>query len=255
MASLFDVVSGLEIKPRDDYTATGLIGALNAEVVLSPRGSNRVAVSLLGSSSPNLVVSFEGSIDGSNYVAIPAIRQDTVAIQLTHTVNSTVATVFMIASSGWNLIRVRISTYTAGQVTVSMRGAVGADAGIPVAMPPYPSSVHVTNFAGANAGVTLTLGAPGAGLRHYITKIKIDRSYNVVGVASGTINLVTTTNLNGSPVFAFGQTVAVQGTMETQQFDFASPLQASAQNVATTIVAPVQLQTAWRLSAWYFIAP
>lgn len=255
MAIITDTVSGLEVRLRDDYTASGTLNALNAEVVLSCRGSNQVMVGLIGAAGPNLIVAFEGTIDGTNYVNIPGVRFDTSALQLLHTVNVTTLVVYCVPCAGWNLVRVRVSTYTAGSVAVTMRGTIAAELGINLQRPVFPATLHVTNTAAVNTACTTTLPAPGVGLRQYIIKIKIDRLYSVVGVAAAAANNVTTSNLVGSPIFPFGQAASPQGTLESQIIDFAAPIPASGTNGTVTLVCPAQLQTIWRASAWYYVAP
>lgn len=251
---------GAEVNVRDDYiVGPSVLGALNAEAVLECRGSNEILIDLRTAAAV-ATVSFEGSIDGTNYVAVPAV---VVSQNLTNTpwYNTILSFAFTVAAnlqvavpcSGFRLVRARVSAYTSGTVTVVLRGSIGTE--LPIARPPYPAIVHGTNTAAVNTAVTLTLASPGTGLRHYIKKLKIDRLYSVLGVAAAAANNVTTTNLVGAPIFPFGQSAAVQGTIESQQIDFEAPMAAAAQATATTFVAPAQLQTIWRVSAWYYVAP
>lgn len=246
---------GSEVNVRDDYTASGAVGALNAEVVLDLRGCNQVAIDFRSGAAVNLTVAYEASIDGTNYIAVPAFVVPTLVAALSSAIAAAGSVQAIAPVGGYRYFRARVSAYTSGSVTVSLRGSVAADLGIPAARPPYPATTHVTATAAVNTGVTLTLAAPGAGLRHFVTKFRIDRLYSVVGVAGAAANNVTTTNLSGSPIFPVGQTAAPAGTMETLTQDFNPPLQATAQNTATTFVAPAQLQTIWRLNAFYYVAP
>ena len=258
MASIVDVGTGLEVKIRDDYVATGTVGALNAEVAISCRGSNQVVMSFVGPPTPNMVISFEGSVDGTNYVAIPGVKSDTGVIGVSATINTTVPAVYIVPCAGFQLVRARVSTYTTGSVTAVLRAtaATGPGLGLEKGPTPYPAILHVTATAAMNTAATCSLPGAGVGLRHYITRIRIERLYSVVGVAAAAATNVTTTNMPGSPIFGFSQAAAAQGTMEVADMDFSgAPIQVSSANTATTIVGPAQLQTIWRISAWYYVAP
>lgn len=110
----------------------------------------------------------------------------------------------------------------------------------------------VTGTAAVNTGLTITLPAV-AGRFHYITHIEINKFYSVIGVAGAPV-VVTTTNLQGSPAFTFDQSAAGAGTMSSKQIAPVTPIRSAVMNTATTIVAPVQLQTIWRITVWYYVA-
>lgn len=253
MATITDAAGNIVLL-RDDYTAIGTLGGLNAEVLLDVRGSNQVLVDLrttLGA----LTVSVEGTVDGTNYVALPAVRIDTLAVVLSVVSATTLAVSLVVPSGGWQRIRLRVSAYTSGNIVAIMRGSVAAVPSLPAQLPPYPATLHVTATAAAGAAATLSLPAPGAGLRQYVTHVRLERFQAALGVAAATPVLVTTTNLPGAPVFSFSQRAAEQGAIEIGAYDYGTPLQAAAANTALTIVAPVQAQTLWRLSAHYYVAP
>jgi hypothetical protein len=119
-----------------------------------------------------------------------------------------------------------------------------------------PTDQWVTATAAVNTGSTLTLPAAGAGLFHYITGIELVKLYNVVGVAAGAGNIITSTNLPGSPSWTTEQLASAAGTAVTViKYSLAgNPLKVVAANTATTFVAPIQLQTIWRWNVSYFVA-
>lgn len=137
--------------------------------------------------------------------------------------------------------------------------AVAADPAFVVQHAPQradASVLAVTATAAVNTALTLTLPAPAAGLFHYITSIQITKLYSVVGVAAGAGVLITTTNLPGNPVWTTEQLASAAGTAATVvNLVPATPLKSSVAATATTIVAPQQLQTIWRINVTYYTAP
>lgn len=113
----------------------------------------------------------------------------------------------------------------------------------------------MTAVGAAAAAVTLTLPAPGAGLRQYLTYLSINRFSSVLLTAAAAPVTVTTTNLPGSLAFSFAADAAVLGALDRWREDFAFPIASSAQNTATTIVCPATTGVIWRATAGYYIAP
>lgn len=66
---------------------------------------------------------------------------------------------------------------------------------------------------------------------------------------------ITTTNLPGSLAFSFEADAALAGTLARYREDFAYPIAAAAQNVATTIVCPATTGVIWRITAGFYVAP
>ncbi len=117
------------------------------------------------------------------------------------------------------------------------------------------SNLWVSGTSAVNAALTVTLPAV-SGQFHYITSIQIQKLYNVIGVASATGNIITTTNLPGNPAFTTEQLASAAGTVVTVvSLSMTSPIKSSVVNTATTIVMPQQLQTIWRANVNYYTAP
>jgi len=124
-----------------------------------------------------------------------------------------------------------------------------------------------TTFAGAvttgigtatgasGAVVTLTLTSPGAGLRHYVTYVSINRYAAALLTASATPVVVTTTNFPGALAFTFPADAAALGTLFQLQEDFTYPIASSALATNTTIVCPATTGVIWRVSAGFYVAP
>jgi len=120
----------------------------------------------------------------------------------------------------------------------------------------HPASTKmVTVTAAVNTAVTLTLPAPAAGLFIHITDLEVVKLYAVIGVASGAGVIITSTNLPGTPAWTTEQVVGAEGSaVKVVKLTPTTPLKATAAAVAVTVVAPLQLQTIWRINCTYFEA-
>lgn len=99
------------------------------------------------------------------------------------------------------------------------------------------STLMVVAKSAANAIVTATLPAPGAGLFHYITWLRIVRMCTTAITGTAVLD-VTTTNLATSVTFSTGNACAVGSTNPVVESNFSSPMQSTTANTATTIVCP-----------------
>lgn len=234
----------------DARVAGATLGALNAEIVMDLNGQ-AVAVFDVRTAAMNGTLVFEGTVDGSNYVGLPGINIATEAALAAVVITTTHGALYVVGVSGLRRIRCRVSAYTSGNCVVTARGSRSDFA---IYARPVPSSLAVTATAAVNAGATCTLPAPGAGLFHYVTSIQLVKLYNVVGVAAGAGVIVTSTNLPGNQAWTTEQDAAAAGVARTViDRSFSNPLKSSAANVATTFVAPAQLQTIWRWNVTYYV--
>jgi hypothetical protein len=245
---LLDSIVGTTM--TDARPQTVVLGALNAEGVIDLSGNTVVMVDLR-SAAANLTAVFEGTLDGVNYVALPAVDILTNAYIASVVVTTTVNRQIAVTCSGFKRFRVRISAYTSGNITL---GARATDAGYLINVTTLPS-LSATVTAAAGVAATLTIASPGAGLRHYITGIDITR--NATAALAGTATLViTSTNLPGALAWSVGNAMAAGGTQTDVTRTFSSPLQSVAQATATTIVAPAPgAAVLWRITAYYYVAP
>jgi len=242
-----DTITG--ITSTDARTATASLGALNAESVMDLNGM-AVATFDLRTAAGAMTLSFEGTVDGTNYFSVPAINQSTQVISLTAVSSTTFAQTYYIRATGLRRVRVRVSAYTSGTMTVALRGT---QADYAINAIPMPTTTCISATAAANTGVTATLGAPGVGLYHYITGIEITR--NATAALAGTATLViTTTNLSGSLAWSVGNAMAAGGTQIDVNRSFDNPLKSSVANTATTIVCPVPgAAVLWRVNVFYYV--
>lgn len=115
-------------------------------------------------------------------------------------------------------------------------------------------SIPVTATGAANAAVTLTIAASGAGLFHYITGIRIMRA-GAAALAGTAVLVITTTNIPGSLAWSVGNACPAGGTLIDVADVFENPIKTSAANTATTIVCPVPgAGVLWRVIALYYAA-
>jgi hypothetical protein len=205
-----------------------------------------VAVDIRGTFVGTLIVQF--TTNGSDYKQVPVFVPDTEIWQ----VNITNQNTFIgHLPSGAKRVRVLATAWTSGTAIVALRGAEGDNV---VYAKPIPATLAVTNTAAAGAAVTLSLGAPGAFLFHYITRIIIQRFATAAMTAAAAPVLVTTTNLPGSRVFTFPADAALQGSIYSEIVEPTHPIKSIAANTASTIVCPATPNVIWRATADYYVA-
>jgi hypothetical protein len=234
--------------PRENLRAIGLLGAANAEVVLVCDGCSSFGLDLRDTF--NLTLEVSGTIDGINWTLIPVLPINQAGKSCLAAVAGSTTGVWVGNCAPYWKIRARCTAYTSGaaQVTIS------ASNGILIAEGITPSTVTILGAAGA--ATTLTLPSPGVGLRQYINSIRVDKFAVAALTAASAPIAITTSNLPGSLAFSIGAEGAGQGVLTTPvNIEFSRPLAASAQNGATTIVAPAITNVIWRITAGYFVAP
>lgn len=242
-----DLSAGI-LHPRENLFVTGNLGAANAEVVTPCDGSGTVALDLRGTFSMTVEVS--GTVDGTNWLLIPMLPK--LGGAYLAAVVGTAAGIWIGDCSGYKQVRARCTAYTSGTAIATLLATSSPWA---PALQGLVTTGFGTNTGAAAAAVTLTLAAPGAGLRHYLTYLRIQKFATALLTAAATPVIVTTTNLPGSMAFSLPADAAPQGSTYSYQEDFAYPIAASAQNTATTIVAPATTAIIWRVSAGFYLNP
>lgn len=249
MASLKRELSTGLLHPRENLFATGTLGALNAEVQADCDGCTTVAIDLRGTFSQTIAV--QGTVDGTNWTLIP-VRPQTGGIYVLG-IAGTVSGVWMASCSGFRKVRALVTLHTSGgsTCTLSCSNALFDD----FAKNGGTTPAVVTAVGASGAAVTLTIPAPGVGLRQYITYLAINR-FAVALLTAGAVPVtVTTTNIPTGLAFSFAADAAAQGTIDRWREDFAFPLMTTAQNTATTIVCPATTNVIWRVTVGYYVAP
>lgn len=235
-------------RPRTDVRILGTLAALNSEVVLNLNGESSASFDIRGTFVGTFVV--EGSDDGTNFISVAFYNPLTEV----WTTTVTAAGSFDIPNiAAFRVLKIRCSAFTSGSATVSLNASLGNQM---IYSKPIPTTTSGTILSTANTTATLTLAAPGVGLYHYITAIRIERINNSAAAITGTALLgYTTTNLTGSLAFSSGNAIAAGDSKIDVELSFAgNPLKSTTANTATTIVAPaggagVQI----RMTAFYYI--
>jgi hypothetical protein len=239
-----DHINGVTI--TDARAATVNLGSLNAETLTYLNGDGTVSVQITGTWVGT--ISFDATIDGTNYFAIPLINQATETMATTTTANA----VFTGDVSGYRIFRVRMSAYTSGTAVVAVRGS-RAVTELKAFL--QPATLVATTLGTANTATTLTINAAGAGLYHYLTHLEVWQvNASAAAVAASATLGFTTTNLPGSLAWTFCNGIAAWTTLPLIQADYTMPLKSSAANTNTTIVAPAAgVGVQWRITAYYYV--
>lgn len=246
----------------ESRSATGTVGALNAEVVLDVNGDECATIRIDGGGATlNATYVIEGSVDGTNYGALLAYpipqlcASGTIPLapqpMLLEAINTTSAVrVVSVCVAQLKKVRVRLAAYTAGSATV----VINADERQSIS--PYvrdqkSTTLSVTATGAVSAAVTATLPAV-VGLRHYIDFIEVTRSATAALTTSATPVLVTTTNIPSAPALTFGSDAAGIGVDKINKLDFGtSGIACTAIGTNTTIVCPVYTGVIWRVNVAY----
>jgi len=245
-----DLGAGGNLHPRENLFISGNLGSLNSEVILDADGASTCSINLRGTFSMTIEVS--GTVDGVNWTLIPMRPINTASVAYVAAITGAVAGIWIGECAGFDDVRARVTAYTSGSASALL---LTSTANLPNIMKQSATPLIVTSVGVASAAVTLTLPAPGAGLRHYITYLSINRFATALLTAAAAPVTVTTTNLPGSLAFSFAADAAAQGTIDRWREDFSFPLAASAQNIATTVACPVTTNVIWRVTGGYFVAP
>lgn len=246
MAKLSRDLSAGNLHPRENVFSSGVLAALNAEVLVEADGSSTVSLDLRGTFVGTVVL--EGTVDGINYVTLPLRAQ---ASPL-YVVSATTAGVYLAPCAGFRRLRARMTAFTSGSAVTTL---VASTSILDDRMIGESYNLAATAAGTAGAAVTLTLPAPSAGLRQYIGLIRIERFAAALLTAGTTPVLVTSTNLPGTPTFPIPVEAAAQGTVYEKVVNLNRAIAATAQATSVTIVAPATTGVIWRITSFYYLAP
>ncbi len=250
MAKLSTDLRSATLHPREAIFSTANLGSLNAETIIVADGCGTVTLDLRGTFS--LTIEVAGTVDGANWQLIPMRPINQSSTLYVAAVTGTGVGSWIGSCAGYRQVRARVTAYTSGSATTTLV----ANAGIydNLIFGPQTNTTNTT-VGTAGAATTLTLASPGAGLRHYLTYLAINRFATALLTAGTAPVTVTTTNIPGALAFSFAAEAAAQGTLDRWREDFAFPLAANAQNTATTIVCPATTNVIWRVTAGFYVAP
>ena len=120
------------------------------------------------------------------------------------------------------------------------------------------TNLIATTISAANATVTLTIAAAGAGLFHYITGVEIvNVNPTATAIAGSAVTLsYTTTNIPGAPVWTEGNALLAGQSKVVERIVYAGGIKTTAANTATTFVAPaIGAGGVCRITVTYYVAP
>ena len=118
---------------KDVRTATLQSAAASGNgTAMDVAGYSTVAVGIIGSTGADRVATFEGSQDGTNYVAIMAQNKGTLAQATTATVSSTTPQLWVASVAGLRKFRVPLSGGATGTATITATAVQGGFPGWPV---------------------------------------------------------------------------------------------------------------------------
>lgn len=248
MAKLSKDLSVETLHPRETLFGAGMLGAVGAEVVIAADGGGCVSLDMRGTFS--LTAEVSGSVDGVNWTLIPVRLIAGASPIYVASVAGSLPGVWCGSIYGFRLVRVRCTAWVSGAASVTLTTSLAA--------PDQSLSGMVTANIGmvigtVGAATTLTLAAPGLGLRHYLTYVSINRFAAAALTASATPVAVTSSNLPGSLAFTFEADGAALGTVVRVREEFGYPLVASAPNTATSILCPATPNVIWRVTAGFYL--
>lgn len=250
MAKLSTDLRSATLHPREAIFSTAVLGSLNAETVIDADGCATVTLDLRGTFS--LTIEVAGTIDGTNWQLIPMRPVNQSATLYVAAVVGTGQGSWVGQCAGYRKVRARCTAYTSGSATTTL--AANNALYDNLVWGPQTNNI-ATTVGAAGAATTLTIAAPGAGLRQYLTYLAINRFAAAALTAAAAPVTVTTTNIPGALAFSFPADAALQGTLFPLREDFAFPLAANALNTATTIVCPATTNVIWRVTAGFYVAP
>lgn len=238
------------LNPREVLFAAGVISGVGGEVIIACDGSNAVALDLRGTFNGTIEVA--GSVDGINFVPIPMRQINAASVSYVAAVAGSGQGAWVGKCAGFRIVRARCTAFTSGSFNATLAASTAL---LDDTLQGQVTPQLTTTLGTAGAATTLTLASPGVGLRHYLTYLSINRFATALLTAGSAPVNVTTTNLPGSLAFSFPADAAAQGSIDRWREDFSYPLAASAQNTATTIVAPATTGVIWRMTAGFYVAP
>ena len=251
MGNLARIFGTGNLHPRENFRAEAAL-VLSSELIIDCDGCSSFLLDLRGTFSGTIEVSGCSTVDNAIYTVIPVVPVNTNSRSYVASVVGAVPGVWEGKCGGYSRIRARCTALTSGTflANLSANNSILDDALNRMVTTSIVTTVSVS--AGAAATLTLPLAA---GLKHYITYLRIAKFAAATLTAAAAPMTITTTNLPGSLAFSFPADAAPQGSLFPIQEDFAYPVAASSQGTNTTIVAPATTNVIWRMTAGYYLAP
>lgn len=150
-----------------DVSAGGDLAALNATLAVNLNGQATVLANIGGTWAGT--ITFQGSIDGTNWVNINALPLPNGAASPT----TTAVGQWVLPTAGYDSVRVAMTAYTSGTATITLRGSVG---------------YHGNNLdAAGNAMVSQGTAIAGEDLTHNVMRVEGQFQYATITTATTTM--------------------------------------------------------------------
>lgn len=175
----------------DDNIVLGTAAANSTGVTLAAPGNSTVLVDVRGTWVGTLT--FQGTVDGTNWLSINAFPQAGGISVTTTTGNGD----WYIDPTGYLQVRAEFTAYTSGTVTVAMEGSSGTHAnsvtdgyGLIQTGPPLANSWSLTHTPTTGTQATASQAAGAAGVKHVCTSLSFGTWQNGTGAASAAGGLI-----------------------------------------------------------------
>jgi hypothetical protein len=247
-----DSINGLTI--NDTRTATGVLAAASATASADIQGKATLRVSVNCTSALTGTLVIEGTVDGTNYFTIPFLVESSVTALIivgkpradTGTALSAGLHLFTCNVSAYRSVRVRMSSYTSGSVTVALRASLADEQ---VFARPVPASESVSVQGTANTATTLTLTTPPTGLVTYLVALRLIRA-SAASVAGIATLAITTTNMQ-SLGWLVGNGMGAGSTQIDVDWQLGTPLRCPGGACSVSMPA-AGLAVLWSANAVYY---
>jgi hypothetical protein len=243
-------IGGGTLHPRENFKAAAAL-VLNGELIIDCDGCSSFLLDLRGTFNGTIEVSGCSTLDGATYTVIPVVPVNTNSRSYVASIAGTIAGLWEGKCAGYSKLRARCTSFSAGPILVNLSASNGA---LDDSLNRATTQLIVTTTQAAGTAATLSLPAV-AGVKHYLSYLRIVRFAAASLTAAATPVIVTTSNLPGALAFSFPADAAAQGTVFPYQEDFGLPIAASGQGTTTSFSAPATPNVIWRLTAGYYLAP
>lgn len=278
-----DVALSTRLKPADTLAAVTSLTQFNGVAIALNTGVRSAGTLRVTVATDDVVPVTNAGLTNLDVALSTRLKPaDTLAAVTTVTTVTTVSTVTAVSSvnavvpgtAATNLGKAEDAPHTSGDVGVAALGVRNdLEANLTSADLDYGaialdtsgrvrtreiSNLIATTISGANATVTLTIAAAGAGLFHYITSLEIiNVNPTAAAIVGSAVTLgYTSTNIPGSPAWTAGNALAAGVEKVVERITYPGGVKTTTANTATTIVAPaIGAGGLCRIIATYYIAP
>lgn len=275
-----DVALSTRLKPADTLAAVTSLTQFNGQAIALNTGVRSVGTLRVTVATDDLVPVSNAGLTNLDVALSTRLKPaDTLAAVTTVTTVSTVTAVSSVnavvpGTGATNLGKAEDAPHTSGDVGVAALGvrndleanltsadldygAIALDTSGRVRTREISNQI-ATTISTANATVTLTIAAAGAGLFHYITSLEIvNVNPTAAAIVGSAVTLgYTSTNIPGSPAWTAGNALAAGVEKVVERIAYPGGIKTTTANTATTIVAPaIGAGGLCRIIATYYIAP